>query len=139
MSIKWIRVQIGNQSGMTMLEILFSFGILALVSLTAVKLTVGSQMQTQDTQLKLLALGAGRSVMENVRMTPLADVPSITTSTYIPSDLPGASIAITSSPSGSLTGVDIATITVRVSYTGSMGRSRTVDLTTVKTRYGKIE
>lgn len=123
---------------MTLLEVLFSFAILTLVALTAVKLSVVSHQLTQDTQLKLLAMGAARSVMENVRMTPLTDVPNISTSTYVPTDLPGGALSITTSPSN-LSGVDIATITVRASWTGSRGRARTFDLTTVKTRYGKVE
>jgi len=134
----WIKSKIRGQAGMTMLEILISFAVLALVSLTAIKLSINSQQLTQDTQLKLLATGAGRSVMELVRSTPLTDVPSIITTPYIPADLPGATIALTTSP-GNLAGVDIATITIRVSWTGSQGRPRTMDLTTLKTRYGRVE
>jgi type II secretory pathway pseudopilin PulG len=139
---RWLCAQFKSQSGMTMLEVLFSFAILALVSLNAVKLSLSAQQMTQDTQLKLLAVGAARSVMEVVRTTPLDtldDNPSpITASSYVPADLPSGAIAITTSPA-SLTGVDVATITVRVTWTGSKNRSRTLDLTTIKTRYGKVE
>lgn len=137
-AFRWIQSKIRCQAGMSMLEVLISFAVLALVSLTAVKLGVDSQRLTQDTQLKLLATGAARSVMEVVRTTPLTDVPSISTASYIPTDLPGASIAITTSPSN-LTGVDIATITIRVSWIGSQNRTRTMDVTTMKTRYGRVE
>lgn len=136
--VRWMRAKAQCRAGMTVLEVLFSFAILALVSLMAIKLVVGSQQLTLDTQLKLLATGAARSVMELVRTTPLEDVPSITTSTYLPADLPNASITVTTSPV-SLTGVDIATVTIRVSWTGSQNRSRTFDLTTTKTRYGRVE
>ncbi len=136
--VAYIKSKVECQRGISLLEILFSFAVLVLIGLTSIKLSVDSQQLTQDTQLKLLAMGAARSVMENVRMTPLTDVPSISTSSYIPTDLPGGAISITTSPSPP-TGVDIATVTIRVSWTGSKGRSRTFDLTTMKTRYGKIE
>lgn len=136
--IDWLKSKWRCRAGMTMLEILISFGILAIVSLSGIRLVTGSQMLTQDTQLKLLAVGAARSVMEVVRTTPLTDVPSVSTVAYVPADLPSAAIAISTSPV-SLTGVDIATITIRVTWRGSQNRVRTLDLTTIKTRYGRVE
>lgn len=134
----WMKLKVRCSRGMTMLEVLFSFAILAVVSLTGVRLVTTSQMLTQDTQLKLIALGAARSVMEVVRTTPLADVSAISTSGYIPTDLPNATIAISTSPAN-LSAADIGTITIRVTWRGSQNRTRTLDITTVKTRYGRVE
>ena len=127
------------QRGMTIIEILFSFGILALFALTSLKLIAMSQQVTIDTQSKIIAMGAARSVMEKVKTTPLSDVDVIVTSSYLPSDLSGGSISILTSPSGvGLDTATIGTITVRVSWTGSRGRAQSFDLTTLKSSYDHV-
>ncbi len=136
----WFRHIPGRgQRGMTLLEVLFSFGLLAIFSLTSLKLIAMSQQLTIDTQSKLIAIGAARSVMEMVKTNPLSEVDTLSTTAYVPADLPSASIQILTSPSGaSLDAAAIATVTVVVSWTGSKGRSLSTSLSILKSAYDYV-
>ncbi len=54
----FIQKLIRCQAGLSLIEVLFSFGILSLICLSSAKLAVEAQQLTQDTQLKLLALAS---------------------------------------------------------------------------------
>ncbi len=128
-----------NQKGMSLVEVLFSFGILSVFALTSLKLIAMSQQLTVDTQSKLIAIGAARSVMEMVKTNPLSEVDTLSTASYLPADLPGASISILTSPSGAgLDTATIATVTVVVSWTGSKGRALSSSLSVLKSAYDYV-
>lgn len=128
-----------GQRGMTLIEVLFSFGLLSIFALTSLKLIAMSQQLTVDTQSKLIAIGAARSVMEMVKTNPLSEVDTLSTASYLPADLPNGSISIVTSPSGaSLDAATIATVTVAVSWTGSKGRTLSTSLSVLKSAYDYV-
>jgi Tfp pilus assembly protein PilV len=137
--LKIIRVTGKNQQGMTLIEVLFSFGLLAIFALTSLRLITMSQQLTVDTQSKLIAIGAARSVMEMIKTNPLSEVDTLSTSGYLPADLPGGSIQIVTSPSGAaLDTAEIATVTVAVSWVGSKGRALSTSLSILKSAYDYV-
>lgn len=139
MGMLTVKKLVTGQKGMTLIEVLFSFGLLAIFSLTSLKLITMSQQLTTDTQSKLLAVGAARSVMEQVKTMPLSEVDTVSTAVYLPADLPDGSISILTSPSGAgLDSAEIATVTVLVQWTGSKGRALSVDLSTIKSAYDYV-
>ena len=137
--LKIIRVTGKNQQGMTLIEVLFSFGLLAIFALTSLRLITMSQQLTVDTQSKLIAIGAARSVMEMIKTNPLSEVDTLSTSGYLPADLPGGSIQIVTSPSGAaLDTAEIAAVTVAVSWVGSKGRALSTSLSILKSAYDYV-
>jgi len=124
---------------MTLVEVLFSFGLLAVFALTSLRLITMAQQLTVDTQSKLIAIGAARSVMEMIKTNPLSEVDTLSTSGYLPADLPGGSIQIITSPSGAaLDTAEIATVTVAVSWVGSKGRTLSTSLSILKSAYDYV-
>lgn len=139
-NLSWCRHLPGrNQRGMSLIEVLFSFGLLSIFALTSLKLIAMSQQLTVDTQSKLIAIGAARSVMEMVKTNPLSEVDTLSTASYLPADLPSGSISIVTSPSGAaLDAATIATVTVAVSWTGSKGRTLSTSLSVLKSAYDYV-
>lgn len=128
-----------NQAGMTLIEVVFSFAILAVFALTSLKLIAMSQQLSTDSQSKLIAVGAVRSVVEVIKTVPLSEVDTVSTAGYIPADLPGGSIQIITSPSGvNLDSAEIATVTVVASWVGAKGRSLSTSLTILKSSYDYV-
>ena len=118
------------------MEILVAVGILAILMGTSAAVLVGSRHLSEDSRGRLLALDAARSVIETVKETSLSQVPSITLTSFVPASLKDGSIAMTtSSATGDLTVDNIATVTVTVTWSGPKNSTRTLQLTTMRSKY----
>ena len=123
-----------NKKGMTLIEVMIAFSIMAVVLLSAMYCLYMAQMMSQESRDRLLALNAARSVVEVIKDTPLANVTGINTSGYVPSDLKNGAIAIATNPAN-LAGVTIATVTVTVTWTGPRNMARALEVTTMRSIY----
>ncbi len=124
------------KKGFTLIEVLVSIGILTILMGTSLAVLVESRQFSEDSRSRVLAMDAARSVLEVVKETPLSLVPSITVANYVPAGLKTGSIAITtSSATGDLTVDSIATVTVTVTWNGTKNRTRTLQLTTMRSKY----
>ncbi len=132
MGIKKIK---GNK-GFTLIEILVSIGILAILMGTSVAVLIGARQLSEDSRGRFLAMDAGRSVLETVKGTPLTQLGTIAPAGFVPAELKNGSIVITtSSATGNLAVDPIATVTVTVTWTGPQNRTRTLQLTTMRSKY----
>lgn len=123
-----------NQGGFTLIEVMFSVAILALVLLAAFSALTEAHKMSQESRYRLIATNAARSVLETVKETPLALVGVINTNNFIPTDLPNGAIAITTNPAN-LTGVQLATITVSITWTNPKGLPGVLEFTTMRSRF----
>ena len=126
---------LGNEKGLTLIELMFSVLIMTLVLLSAFYVLSQAHYMSEESRNRLLALNAARTTLEAIKNTPLAGVPNIATAGFVPNDLPGGAIVIqtTPSPIGAAT---VATVTVTVSWVGVKSRAgdaaRTLELTTMR-------
>ena len=122
--------------GLTLIELLFSLGIFAVVFLTSMYVLLISQKVSEESRGRLLAMNTARSVLETVKSTSLANVPNINVASFVPSGLPGGAITITtSSATGNLNVDPIATVTINVSWKGPKNMTKNLQLTTMRSRY----
>ena len=132
MNIK--KSKLTSSSGFTLIEMMFSCMLFAIVVSSSFFGIITAHQMTEDSRSKVIALNAARSVLEAVKDTSLANVPSINTAAFIPADLPNGAVTLTTNPS-SVAGAQIATVTVSVTWTGSKNRAQQLDITTMRSRF----
>lgn len=120
--------------GFTLIELMMSMGLIALVLLASFYALMQAHYLSVESRSRLLALNAARSTIEAVKTTSLTAVPSMATAGYIPADLPNGAITIATNPSV-LTNVSLATVTVTVTWRGPKNALRSLQLSTMRSRY----
>lgn len=123
-----------HEKGLTLIELMFSFGLFGLVVASSFFSLIVAHQMSEDSRSKLLALNAARTTLEVIKDTPLANVPSMNTTGFVPADLPSGAISITTNPA-SVTTASIATITVTVTWAGSKNMPRQLEVTTMRSAY----
>lgn len=128
------RVLSGSQKGLSLIEVMISMSILVLVVLFAFYVLTAAHHMSEESRSRLLALNAARSTLEAIKDTTLPGVPGINTAAFIPQDLPNGAINIQTNPAN-LAGVQIATVTVIVQWTGTKNMARQLQFTTMRSRF----
>ena len=123
-----------NQKGLGLVELLFSFAFMVLVLLFALYVLSAAHHLSEESRGRLLALNAARSTLEAIKNTALVNVPAINTAQYVPADLRNGAIAIATNPAN-LAGVQVATITVNVTWNGPRNRPMQYQITTMRSRF----
>lgn len=123
-----------REGGFTLVEVMFSVAILGLVLLSAFHALTFAHQMSQESRYRLIATNTARSVLETIKDTPLGLVDTIDTSTLIPADLPNAGITITTNPAN-LTGAQLATVTVSITWTNPKGLPGVLEFTTMRSRF----
>ena len=126
--------QPGSQKGVTLAEAVIALGVLLPTMLIVLLVLINAHQTSQEARQRLLALNAARSVLEIVKDTPLLNVPAINTAPYVPGELVNGAIAIATNPA-SLANVNLATVTVSVSWRGPRNRPYTLEVSTMRSRY----
>ena len=122
-----------NDKGLTLIEMLFSFGLLAIVVSSAFFGLLVAHQMSEDSHSRFVALNAARSTLEEIKDTPLANVPNIDTVKFVPIDLPNGVINITTNPA-SVSTAQVATVTVTVTWAGAQNRQQQLEVTTMRSR-----
>ncbi len=123
-----------SEKGVGLLELMFSIAIMTVVILSCYFVLVSAHHMSEESRSRLLALNAARSTLEAIKTTPLVNVPTMNTLPFVPADLPGGAIAITTNPMNPA-GVPVATVTVVVSWIGPQNMPRTLQMTTMRSQY----
>ena len=123
-----------HEKGLTLIELMFSFGLFGLVVASSFFALIVAHQVSEDSRSRLLALNAARTTLEVIKDTPLANVPSMSTAGLVPADLPLGAISITTNPT-LVTTASIATVTVTVTWTGSKNMPRQLEVTTMRSAY----
>lgn len=120
-----------RQKGFTLVELMFSAAILSLVVLLSFKLLTSAHQMSQESRYRLIAINTVRSVLEEIKDTPLQLVTSINVASYIPTDIPNGAVQILTNP-GNLSGAQLATVTVRMTWTNPKGFPGVLEVTTMR-------
>ena len=123
-----------NQKGLTLIEMMVSMVILSTVLLSSVFVLVQARQTSEEARTRLLATNAAKSVLDVIKNTALTSVSAINTTSYIPAGLTNGAITITTNPAN-VTGLTVATVTVRVSWTGPKNATKQIDFTTMRSSY----
>lgn len=123
-----------KELGLTLIEFLISMGILGVVMGTSFYVLTLSNQMSQDSRERWLALNAARSVLEVIKDTAVQNVPAIDTMSFIPAGLPNGTVSLLTNPSPVGT-AQIATVAVRVNWTGTKNRMKTLEITTMRSRF----
>jgi len=123
-----------NERGFTLLELLVSVGLMVLVLGGSFSVLIEANQMTQQARCRLLAANAARSVLETVKDTPLNQIPNINTVQFRPADLPNSNIVIITNPAN-LAASQLATVTVRVTWTNPKGLAGNFEVTTMRSRF----
>lgn len=123
-----------RETGLALIEVMIALGLLLLVLGTALGVLVVSNEMSEESRERLLALNTARSTLEIIKDTPLPNVPTIPTASLVPAELRNGTINITTNPT-SLVGVQVATVTVTVSWISRRNRVRTLQITTMRSRF----
>lgn len=129
-----MKVKRFSEKGVALLELMFSAAIMTAVLLSCYFVLISAHHMSEESRSRLLALNAARSTLEAIKTTPIANVPAINTAPFLPADLPGGAIAIVTNPAN-VVGVQIATVTVVVSWTGPRNMPRTLQMTTMRSQF----
>lgn len=125
---------LSGEKGLTLLEVLFSFGLMTLVLLSSFYVLTSAHHMSEESRSRLLALNAARTTLETIKNTPLGAIPGINTANIVPRALPGGAIVIRTNPAN-LAGAIVATVTVTVSWTGPKNMPRTLQITTMRSQF----
>ncbi|MBN1688742.1 MAG: prepilin-type N-terminal cleavage/methylation domain-containing protein [Candidatus Omnitrophica bacterium] len=128
------RGKFSNQKGLSLVELMLSFGLFALVAAASVYGLIQAHHMSEDSRYRLLAVNAARSVLEEIKETPLQNVPNFNVSGFIPSDLPSGAITIATNPT-SLATAPVATVTVTISWAGAKNAARQLQVTTMRSAF----
>ena len=123
-----------REGGFTLVEVMFSVAILGLVLLAAFSGLTSAHQMSQESRYRLIATNTARSVLETIKDTPLGLVDNIDTAALIPQDLPNGNITITTNPAN-LSGAQLATVTVSITWTNPKGLPGAVEFTTMRSRF----
>lgn len=123
-----------SKGGMTLTEILISLGIVLPALLIAISVLATAQHLSNESRERLLALNAARTTLETIKDTPLQNVPNINPAASVPAGLRNGAITIVTNPVN-LNGVQVATVTVTVTWTGSRNFQRSLQISTMRSRY----
>ena len=123
-----------NEKGMTLIELMLSFVVLSIVLVSSFFVLTAAHQMSMESRTRLLALNAGRSVLEDIKNTALTNVSSINTSSYVPAALPSGAITITTNPAN-VSSSTVATVTVTVSWRGPRNRLLSLQLSTMRSIY----
>lgn len=116
------------------MEVLFATGIVTLVVASAVYVLLMAFHMSEESRNRLLALNTARSVLEEIKDTPIASVADLDVEDLIPEELVGGTIDITTNPADASAEV-LATVTVTVSWNGAKNRGQTLSITTMRSAY----
>lgn len=123
-----------NKQGVLILEMLFAFSLLSIVTISAGGLLIKTAQMSADNKGRILALQAAQSALETIKDTPLTSITRINTASFVPTGLNQGTVTIQTNPTiGSST--QIATITVTVSWRGSLNRLQQLQVSTMKSRF----
>lgn len=128
------RVMETNEKGLTLIELMISFVVLSIVLIGAFQVLTAAHQMSMESRSRLLALNAGRTVLEEIKNTGLTNVTGINTAQYVPAELSNGAIAITTNPAN-LSGAAVATVTVTVSWRGPRNRLLSLQLSTMRSAY----
>lgn len=123
-----------SERGFTLVELLVSITIMVLVLLSSVQILAEAQHMTQQARYRLLAANTARSVLETIKDTPLNLVSSINGASFVPTGLPSGAVAIVTNPAN-VTGVNVATVTVRVTWRDPKNQQANLQIATMRSRY----
>lgn len=132
--MKRVKKEFRGQRGFTLLEVLFATGIVTLVVASAVYVLLMAFHMSEESRNRLLALNTARSVLEEIKDTPIASVADLDVEDLIPEELVGGTIDITTNPADASAEV-LATVTVTVSWNGAKNRGQTLSITTMRSAY----
>lgn len=127
---KKMRASKHHEQGLTLMEMIMSLTILSVGVLAALFVMITARQMAEDARFKLMAVNAAKSVLEVVKDTPMASVAAIDETDYAPAGLPDAVITILTNGASPL-----ITVTVRVEWTGSKGRARQIEVSTMRSAY----
>jgi type II secretory pathway pseudopilin PulG len=119
------------EKGLTLIELLISLGLLILITGSALSVLNAAQQTSEDSRSRLLALNAARSLLEEIKDTPVQEIGTIRVADYIPQNLCRGNVTLLTNPS-TIGSSQLATITVRVSWVGSNNRPQSLDVTTMR-------
>ncbi len=122
------------QKGMTLIELIISTFVLVTVLGSSMFLLKEAQTLSQEARSRLLALSAARSTLEAIKATALVNVPAINTTSYIPAGLTNGAVTISTNPAN-LVGVNVATVTVNVTWIGARNIQKTLQISTMRSRF----
>ena len=123
-----------NEKGVILAEFLMSLAVLVTVLVGSCFIFSAAHQMSEDAHERVLALGAAQSALESVKNTPIAAVPLINTGGMVPVGLNNGAIVITTNPAN-VANVQIATVTVTVNWTGPRGRQRSLQVSTMRSRF----
>ena len=136
-----------GKKGFTLMELAISLAIFSMVLVSSIfVLTSAHQLSTQSRE-RLLALTAARSVLETIKNTPLANVdniPQAQLNALVPTAngvmllrQVGATpvIQVLTNPAALTAATDLATVTVRVTWSGPKNITQVLELTTMRSRF----
>ena len=123
-----------RRKGLTLLELLVSLTIYSVAIVSAVFALTSAHQLSEESRGRLLALNAARTTLETVINTPLVNIPNINTAALVPAGLRNGAVAIRTNPAN-LAGAQIATVTVVVTWTGPKNMPKTLEVTTMRSRF----
>lgn len=125
---------LAGEKGLTLVEVLLSVGLMVLVLLSSFYVLTAAHQMSEESRSRLLALNSARTALETIKDTPLLGVPGINTVNFVPRDLPGGAVAITTNPAN-LAGAVVATVTVTVTWLGPKNMPRSLQMTTMRSQF----
>jgi Tfp pilus assembly protein PilX len=125
---------IKKNEGVLLLELLFAFCILGFIVISAGGLLIKTAQMSEDNKGRLLALQTAQSALETIKDTALTNIANIPATISIPAGLRHGAVTIQTNPAN-VTGVDVATVTVTVSWQGANNRSQQLQVSTMKSRF----
>lgn len=123
-----------DKRGFLLLELLLAFFILSFVVICAGGLLIKTSHMLEDNKGRLLALEAAQSALDVVKDTPLTAIGNINRAALVPAALSQGAITIQTNPQN-LTGINIATVTITVSWRGAMNRAQQLQISTMRSRF----
>jgi type II secretory pathway pseudopilin PulG len=125
---------VNDQKGALLLELLFAFFILGFVVVSAGGLLIKTAQMSEDNKGRLLALQTAQSVLETIKDTALTGITTIPTTDLLPAGLNQGAVTIQTNPIN-VAGIDVATVTVTVSWRGANNRQQQLQISTMKSRF----
>ena len=133
--MKLIAKYLRDDRGMTLIELMISVFVMSLVLGGSLYMLHQANELSKDSRDRLLAIHAARSTLEAIKNTGLSNVTSISTSGYVPAGLKSGTVAITTNPALITSSTTLATVTVTVNWIGARGRARSLEMTTMRSRF----